>query len=324
MANINDVAKLAGVSKSTVSHVFNNTKYTSEEVTQRVLEAAEKINYKRNYYAKTLATNKSQVIGIQLDSPTGSMNMFQQKVTNGILKVCSDQGYYLLLMPNTAKEKEYFPIDGLIQMNPTLTDLEIVDTPHIWLGRPNYFIIETSYFVDNDNEKVMERLMDLLLPNIKECVLFMNAPEDMTVSRDREQGFSKAIINNKEFDIQTLHVNYQRGLSPATFAYETLSELWKENNIDTIIVDNDFMAQGVYKFAMDNQLSIPEELSIIAVSESLESSEFFTPPLSYVDLKEEELGEKIAANLIKKINNQDISKREIVKSEIKIKGSLRE
>jgi len=56
LVTINDVAKKANVSKSTVSNVFSQKKFISQKLTQRVLEAAEELGYKSNYYAQTLAT----------------------------------------------------------------------------------------------------------------------------------------------------------------------------------------------------------------------------------------------------------------------------
>ncbi|UUX33355.1 LacI family DNA-binding transcriptional regulator [Fundicoccus culcitae] len=319
MATINDVAKLAGVSKSTVSHVFNNTKFTSDGVKRRVLAAAKELNYKSNYYAKTLATNQSQVIGIQLDSPTGSLDMFQQKVINSILKICTEKEYYLLLMPNFSERHDYFPIDGLILMNPKIQDTQAVETPHIWLGRPSQAIIDTSYYVDNDNQAMMKQLTQLLLTKVKTGILFINAADDMTVSQDREKGFREALTDDTNY----YHINYNRQISQAAFAYEVLNNMWPTHNLDTIIVDNDVMAQGVYKFATENQLNIPADLAVIAISESLEASEFFSPTLSCVDLKEAQLGETIATNLIHLINDVKIPKQATITTDIKIKDSLR-
>ncbi|MGO4938179.1 LacI family DNA-binding transcriptional regulator [Fundicoccus sp. Sow4_H7] len=321
MTTINDVAKLAGVSKSTVSHVFNNTKFTSDEIKERVLAAAKELNYKSNYYAKTLATNQSRVIGIQIDSPTGSMDTFQKKVINSILRVCSEKGYYLLLMPIASEMNDYFPIDGLILMNPKINDTKSIRAPHIWLGRPSKNMIETAYYVDNDNRNMMQKLTSMLLDKVKSGISFINTAADMTAANDRQMGFQAALQDVANITVN--HVNYDRTINRAAFAYDVLKTQMQTQTIDTIIVDDDVMAQGVYKYALENQINIPSDLAVIAISESLESSEYFTPSLSCVDLNEATLGEAIATNLIKLIQDQAIANKELITTNIKIKDSLR-
>lgn len=349
MATINDVAKLAGVSKGTVSHVFNGTKYTSEAVKRRVYKAAKTLNYKSNYFARTLATNRSKVIGIQLESTTGVMPLFQQKVVNGILKACNEANYYLLLMPKGANDEEYFPIDGLIFMNPKLGDKADLNFPHIWLGRPAQDGIRTaSYYVDNDNYQLLYELTQYLLARTQKGILYLNTAEELTVSKDRKQGYCQAIHKNSQAlfsksassatDIAptdpapstypqespaSYHYYYDPALNPATFAYDTLQKQFDIGAIDTLIIDNDYMAQGAYRFAQDHQLNIPEDLSIIAISEALASSEFFQPTLSYVDLKEFELGYRMATNLIKLIHREKVEAATIIQSQVKFTESVR-
>lgn len=63
-ATIKDVARIAGVSTATVSHVMNQTRYVSEAVQERVMAAMRETNYTSNYIAKALRSSKSHTIGV--------------------------------------------------------------------------------------------------------------------------------------------------------------------------------------------------------------------------------------------------------------------
>ncbi|MNJ76833.1 HTH-type transcriptional regulator MalR [compost metagenome] len=68
MANMSDVAKAAGVSKSTVSNVFSGKRSISEAVRERVLASAEQLNYRPNYFARSMVTKETRIIGVVMDS----------------------------------------------------------------------------------------------------------------------------------------------------------------------------------------------------------------------------------------------------------------
>jgi LacI family transcriptional regulator len=123
MATMKDIAKLAGVSTSTVSHVINKTRFVSEEISERVNNAAKELNYYApSALARSLKVNRTKTIGMLV---TTSTNPFFGEVVKGVERSCYQKGYSLILC-NTEGDNERMResintllqkrVDGLILM----------------------------------------------------------------------------------------------------------------------------------------------------------------------------------------------------------------
>ena len=97
---IKEVAKLAGVSVSTVSRALNETTYVKDETRLRVLDAAHKLNYSPNAFAKGLKSNKSNTIALVIPDIG---NMIFPKITQGVEQVMRKNGYITVLC-NTGED----------------------------------------------------------------------------------------------------------------------------------------------------------------------------------------------------------------------------
>lgn len=103
MATMKDIAKLAGVSTSTVSHVINKTRFVSEEISERVNNAAKELNYYApSALARSLKVNRTKTIGMLV---TTSTNPFFGEVVKGVERSCYHKGYSLILC-NTEGDNE--------------------------------------------------------------------------------------------------------------------------------------------------------------------------------------------------------------------------
>lgn len=324
MSTINDVAKLAGVSKSTVSHVFNRTKPTSDEIQERVYRAAEKLNYKRNYFAKTLAGKHSRVIGFRLDSGYELFDAFQHKVVEGILQACMARDYYLILMPYKNSRSDFFPVDGMILMNPSTKDNYLLSVPHVWLGKP-LDLMKSPYYVDSNNESIIQDIIQMFLTYGRKSFLYLNCYRSKTVAHTRYQAFVNELVNYEYAldEVKKRHYFSSDCQNPAAFSAETFYSIYDELKPDAVIVDNDLMAQGIYRAAETLGISIPQELSIITISEVVSSSESFSPKLSSVDLNELELGRELANMLMDVIEKkQKDTKPRLVNAKLILRDSI--
>ncbi|MGL5551064.1 MAG: LacI family DNA-binding transcriptional regulator, partial [Plesiomonas shigelloides] len=81
MATMKDVARLAGVSTSTVSHVINNSRFVSDEIRARIMAAVETLNYSPSALARSLKVNQTRTIGMLV---TTSNNPFFAEVVRGV------------------------------------------------------------------------------------------------------------------------------------------------------------------------------------------------------------------------------------------------
>jgi LacI family transcriptional regulator len=99
MATIYDVAKKARVSAATVSHVVNGTRYVSEPIQARVLQAMKELGYRRNNIARSLRRGRTQTLGLLLPD---SGNPFFAEIGSAIEEAAYALGYNVILCNTTA------------------------------------------------------------------------------------------------------------------------------------------------------------------------------------------------------------------------------
>ena len=97
-----DVARLAGVSTSTVSHVINKDRFVSESVTDKVEAAIKALNYAPSALARSLKLNQTRTIGMLI---TASTNPFYSELVRGVERSCFERGYSLVLCNTEGDEQ---------------------------------------------------------------------------------------------------------------------------------------------------------------------------------------------------------------------------
>ncbi len=102
MATMKDVARLAGVSTSTVSHVINKDRFVSEAITAKVDAAIKELNYAPSALARSLKLNQTHTIGMLI---TASTNPFYSELVRGVERSCFERGYSLVLCNTEGDEQ---------------------------------------------------------------------------------------------------------------------------------------------------------------------------------------------------------------------------
>lgn len=333
MATIEDVARKAGVSKSTVSNVFSRKRPISKEVSERVLEAARALGYKPNYWARSLANRTTRIIGLNMPGERVKFSLFHLSLLNGVLDECNKNGYRLLVnalpgaylneVPNLSSE----PVDGDILLDPVEGDPRIADrlrhnAPVVVIGRPpGEFESKVSY-VDNDNVAVGEQVTRYLLGLGHRNILFLNASDGKTVSADRALGYRKA-LEAAELPVDPqLQVWKHPALTSSAYGYESARKmLEKRPDITAVIADSDKVALGVYKAAAEAGIAIPDRLSVIAFGGETLHAPDFQPMLSGVNLFAEQLGREAAVQLLDQCAGNRSVRRVLVPTELIERGS---
>ncbi|AJY73492.1 LacI family DNA-binding transcriptional regulator [Paenibacillus beijingensis] len=335
MATIDDVAKAAGVSKGTVSNVFSKKRPISKEVSEHVLNIAKQLNYKPNYWARSLVNKTTRIIGLNIPGEQFKFSQFHLSLLNGVLRVCFDQGYRLLVntlsssYSNQVENLSSDPVDGEILLDPAVGDLRITDRLHnevpiVIVGRPHKEYDTRVSYVDNDNTGIAEQVSRHLISLGHRRILFLNAPEGRTVAEDRGLGFLRAFQDAGLATSPEWIVHKPDQISSSySFGYETTLSMLKANpDITAVIADTDTMALGIYKAAEKLNLRIPEQLSVFAFSDDSVFSPEFNPPLTGVRLNAEQLGEEAAAMLIEQLASKSrTAKRTLVPAELVMRGS---
>lgn len=334
MATIDDVAKRAGVSKGTVSSVFSKKRPISQQVTERVLEVAQELGYFPNHLARSLAIKRTMSIGLKIPlPPDGTMTAFDTQLINGVIKECSKQGYRLVLdtLPEQDDPTMYSqdPVDGVILLNPRKNDLRIqrylmMGTPLVLVGRSDPYDDSISY-VDNNNTKVAHQVGDYLLQGGHQSILFLNAASDMTVSYDRKHGLLEAynqygLPMREEY---VMYYNHRLHANGTEYGYMSIMNTYGNMNYTAVITDTDRVALGVLRAARELNIEVPEQLSVIALSNDAILAQDMNPKLTSVELSAETLGAEAAKLLIEKISDKRIHRQIIIPAQLVVRESCK-
>jgi DNA-binding LacI/PurR family transcriptional regulator len=333
MVTIDDVAKKAGVSKGTVSSVFSKKRPISAEVTKRVLNVAKELNYVPNHAARSLAMKKTMIIGLKMPTLDTELSSFDLKVINGVVKKCTESGYRVLLDRVYENEESALfsrdPVDGVILLNPKDEDPRIVqykqfNLPYVLIGRPDKDDVDTK-FVDNNNIAIVKEVGEFLIENGHQDILFLNAAYGMTVADDRKVGFKQAFENFSLpfYEENVIYNDQSRYKNASDYGYHGLIETYKQKKFTAIIADTDRVALGVLRAARELGIDIPNDLSLVALSNNETLSIETTPKLTSIELFPEKLGEEAAEILINGLKEQLAPRKKIIPAKLVIRDSCR-
>ena len=206
---LEDIAQKAGVSRSTVSRVVNESPNVSDDVRKRVLEVIQTTDYHPNAAARTLASQRSWTIGLVLPHSVSSFftDPYFPHLIKGIAQACNQYNYTLALFLVGTKEDEeaIFPrvlrkglLDGVIVQSGHHGDQTIVHRlvrarmPMVVAGRP--FNAEDVTYIDVDNVAASQQAVRHLIRLGYKRIATIAGPIHSTVSVDRMDGYLKALV----------------------------------------------------------------------------------------------------------------------------------
>lgn len=315
MAKIDDVAKLAKVSKGTVSNVFSQKRRTSKEVTERVLSVSRQLNYVPNHIARSLVTKKTMAVGLTIPHGSFFFSAFHNQFINGVILEASYYGYRVLLDMIPAQKVRTpflssYPIDGAVVMSPTTDDERIhlmhqEGIPFVTVGKVMNAHLEHASSVDNDNYKIIYNICKYLIELGHRNIMFLNANELMTVSIVRNEGFKQA-MKDHHIQVQPHMIHHKPAiLSNEYMDYgyaETMSTLGKLNQqVTAIIADDDRTAFSVMNAMKDLELRVPEDVSLFVICGDMSMMVQSNPSLTSMDLQPSELGAQSVRLLMHKL-----------------------
>jgi DNA-binding LacI/PurR family transcriptional regulator len=295
MLTIKDIAKIAGVSQSTVSKVLNDRPDVSAETKMKILEITRKYNFTPHAFGKALKKKTSENIGVLFcrDLHSISSNPFYSRVLEGIEAELAINNYSLLLQIITEATKDELPkmvrerrVDGLIivgtfkdsYVNRILgEDLQVV------------FIDPKTKLEDHcqiliDNEQGAFQATKYLIDQGHRRIGFISGDLSRFSFQQRYHGYIKAL---KSGDI-ALDKNLIRtgGLENG---YEHVKYLLKTQSLTAIVSANDINAIYGYNAIHEMNLKIPDDVSIVGFDD-IDLAKMSTPPLTTVRVYKEELG----------------------------------
>ncbi|EHH1101749.1 substrate-binding domain-containing protein [Vibrio parahaemolyticus] len=312
MATMKDIAKLAGVSTSTVSHVINKTRFVSEEISERVNNAAKELNYYApSALARSLKVNRTKTIGMLV---TTSTNPFFGEVVKGVERSCYHKGYSLILC-NTEGDNERMRqsintllqkrVDGLILMCSSLEG-ERID---VFERYPDIPVVVMDWgpmlFTSDKIQDNSLRGGYLAAKYLIDCghteIGCITGPLIKHQAQMRYEGYKRAMNEaGLEFNANwIIESDFE-----CEGGYQAFKKMAERGTLpSSIFVSNDMMAMGVINAANELGIKVPDDLSIIGYDD-IHIAKFMSPSLTTIHQPKYRLGQAAVETLVRRLDDK--------------------
>ncbi|MYL48091.1 substrate-binding domain-containing protein [Halobacillus litoralis] len=312
---IRDIAKMAGVSPATVSKIINNYGGISESTRKKVYKIIEDTKYQPTFSAKSLATKKSNLIGLIY---AGKINVdfthpFFNEVVNSFKRAVGALGYDLLLFSNEKFYKgeskylercKHFHVDGCLviagdEIEEAVHDIAKSEIPCI--GIDLKLEGPRSSYIMTDNAKIGAKVVEYLYLNKVRNIAYIGGKQDSLISSIRNIGFIDA-MNQFGLTINKDWIYYGDFFEDS--GYEGMKEILKGDRLpEAVFAASDMMALGALKAMKEEGLSVPEDIQLIGCDD-IEACRYSDPPLTTVKQDKQKLG-KLAAYMLEDLIKDD-------------------
>jgi len=291
-----DVAKLAGVSKTTVSRVVRGeTKKVGEDSIQRVKKAIETLGYERNFIASSLRTERTFTVMLMIPDIT---NPFWPEVARGIQDANIDW--------SKAREKAFLRLatqtrmDGLL-INPIhVTKAELLETKisTVILGtRPGFFSFN---MVGSDTNDAIKKALTYLFELGHRKIGFLLGKSEYASSSSRYQNVtdfykSQGLPLNEDYivDVTFDEVGGMAGI-------KKLMQL--DLKPTAVLASNDLMALGALQEAHKMGYRVPKDISIMGIDD-IHAASLTVPSLTTIRKQKYQIGQRAAEILLERMNS---------------------
>jgi LacI family transcriptional regulator len=305
-ATINDIARLAGVSKKTVSRIINQSPLVRDDTRDKVLALMKEVGYVPDPQARGLAFRRSFLIGLVYDNPNAQ---YIVNIQNGALDTLRGSGFELVVHPCDSRSGEL--VDGVLRfiqqqklhgvvLLPPLSENEALAAALAEIDCRSVRIAsvqldgDAPMIVSNDRAATAE-VADYLESLGHREIGLITGPASYRSAHERNAGFLDALARRGIVLAPERIVEGGYTFESGVAGAETL--LSQVPPPTAIFACNDEMAAGAYKAAFRRGLKIPEQLSIVGYDDSPLASRLW-PPLTTVRLAIREMGRTAAALLI--------------------------
>ena len=309
MATIKDVAALARVSYTTVSHVINNSRPVSKKARTGVEAAIRELNYLPSAVARSLRQRATSTIGLLISNNT---NPFFSELARGIEDACYRNGYSVILCnsdDDPIRQEAYLRvlmerrIDGLIVgstgHDPILASmLKGARVPLLIIDRPMPEV--SADIVQADHERGGYLAAKHLIDLGHQAIGFIGGPIHSSPTAERLKGFLSAL---REARIKIPRTWIAEADFTSEGGYQAAIRLMKTHRPTAIFAGNDLSAIGALRFAAEKKIRVPEELSVIGF-DGIELGRYIHPALTTIDQSIRRLGEIAAATLIRAMSRE--------------------
>lgn len=303
-----DVAKLAGVSASTVSYALSGVRSIKPETRERVLRAITELNYHPHFAAGVLAGGKAKALALHYPGGKHGIASSVLEYLTGAANASRERGYHLILWLNEdtqMNEIEIFCksglIGGVLLMEIRLEDdranfLAEAGVPCTLIGRTNK--PDLFKYVDRDFELVSQMAIDYLFQLGHRQIAFMNKKrkyKGVKVSVDTR--FQSALVKySKKIGVKATELLVLNEAASGRDAFIELRD--KHPNVSALIGVNDLATIGFINAANEFGVNIPDELSVISLNTPDNQVQMAWPLLTTISVPANQMGRAAADILI--------------------------
>lgn len=312
--SIYDVANLAKVSQSTVSRVLNNYPYVKKTTKEKVLRAIEELGYSPSEIARSLASNKTNTIGLIVEDIS---NSFYSETAHIILREAQRYDYEVIIIDSETSESDFKKavnsligkrVDGIIVASIRRNNKEIIKL--FDSGFPVLTYNRKIYKEGYENHVVLDNFLGakLALKHLTDLdhtrIAYISGPVIYSTFYERLEGYKSFLEENSiEFDETIVFRD--------TLIYEDVynfsKKLMRSSNPPTaFFASTDNMALAIMEAAVSEGLDIPGDVSVIGFDDIDIASNFYIG-LTTVTQQKEKMATIVLEKLINKIEGTSIS-----------------
>jgi len=318
---LEDIAKLAGVSRSTVSRVVNSSPNVDIATRKRVETIIEKTGYHPNLAARSLVSQRTNIIGLVIPKTTESFftDPYFPQLTQGVAFACNNHHLTLslFLVGNEEDEEEITPritrrgmLDGILvqsseKMDRLFQRLLSSSMPYLALGRPSEE--EAVNYIDVDNVRGAKQATQHLIGLGYQRIGMITGSTQSTAALDRSEGFRQALSKCRRKVEPGL---VAEGDFSEISGYEAMKKILPYRP-DAIFSQSDIMAIGAIRAVQEAGLKVPDDVAFVGYDDlpiaSISSTKLTTirQPITQFGIKAVEMlldmienGTKVASRMI--------------------------
>jgi DNA-binding LacI/PurR family transcriptional regulator len=308
MSSIKDVARVAGVSTATVSHVINNTRFVSDEVRVRVQQAIEACRYYPNAHARSLASGNSKILGLVISDIS---NPFFPELVKAIETAAYEHGYDVFLSnTNYEAERTSHYVQRFIERKVAgvaLMTSEMDKTLIEELARREVSVVfldsgETGLHMSNLRVCYDEGIKQAILHLVElghQNIAFIGGPPHLRSAKRRLEAFRQTMQIVLPNAIEQI---YQGDFKVEGGKRSALEILAADDLPTAVIAANDLTAFGAISEFRVAGLNVPKDISVIGFDD-IDFASLTEPALTTVNLPRTELGQRAVEALLKTISS---------------------
>ena len=318
--NLRTLAQHLELSQTTVSLVLNNSpsaKSIPQETRKRVLEAAERLNYRPNYFARSLRQSRSMSVGVL--APDLSEGYFTRVMSGVVQELTSAHYFYFTACHDWKKDLiEQYPrmlveraVDGFLLLN-TPADQIAVPVPVVAISAHSAVPNVTNIVLDH--HKAVEMAVTHLYQMGHRRIAFMRGPRAIPDSDYRWESIQQVATEIGLRIDPSLVIRIENGgwstrtgqhpMAPEIGFKPMQGLLEKTLDFTAVFCFNDIAAIGAIRALKDAGLRVPEDVSVVGFDD-IQSAAYSTPSLTTVRQPLSEMGQRGAQILLERIANRE-------------------